>query len=54
MIRPDIDRKNSKTIGNVLFTTVKKTEKNPISPNFNPNNFKFYMLVGIHFKHTIT
>ena len=36
---------------NPLFTTVKKTEKNPISSNFNPNNLEFYMRVGTHFEH---
>ena len=51
MIRPDIGRKNSKTNWNLLFTVVKKTEKNPISPNFNPNNFGFYIRVGAHFEH---
>ena len=49
MIRPDIGLKNSRTIWNLLFKTVKKNEKNPISPDFNPNNFEFYMRVGTHF-----
>jgi hypothetical protein len=43
MIRPDIGRKKLKTIWNLLFTTVKKTEKKnlsllfSISPSTNPH-----------------
>ena len=51
MIRSDIGQKNSKTIWN-LFSTAVKTEKNPISPNFNPNNLKLYIKVGTHLGHS--
>ena len=33
------------------FYSCKKTEKNPISPNFNPNNLKIYIKVGAHLGH---
>jgi hypothetical protein len=33
------------------FYDYKKTEKNLISPNFNPNNLELYTRVGTHFEH---
>jgi hypothetical protein len=51
MMRPDIGRRNSRTILNLLFTTVKKLKQNPISPNFYSNNFELYMRIGTHFGH---
>jgi hypothetical protein len=42
---------NLKTIWNLLFIAVKKLKKNPISPNFYPNNFKLYMRIGTHLEY---
>jgi hypothetical protein len=51
MIRPDIGQKKFENYLKFTFTAVKKTEKTPISPNFNPNNLKLYMRVGTHLGH---
>jgi hypothetical protein len=51
MIRSILSKKNLKTIENlpeIYFLRLQKNNnKNPISPNFNANDSKFYIKVGV-------